>query len=245
MKFNFKPNIYCRTYKQIPLDKLLINFDYEKLKLPVFNAYIKSKDAVHALILDYDKPDTNWNELKTKLDKFNYVKYNTTSSSIDSERFRLILQLKDLVPNQILKNNTSKLTNYFGNFDLKSFDRNRWFFCPSKLNNSMNEVAIIRNDGELFDFYGEFDIQPINLEGAANHPNITTYLSIQSKMTKYAAHRLYRAIITCLFYNDLNTLNNVLDKAKHEGWYDNIINNILLKAKENLIKYEVTYESKL
>ena len=245
MNFNFKPNIYCRTYIQIPLDKLLINFDYEKLKLPVFNAYVKPKDAVHALILDYDKPETNWKELKTKLDKFNYVKYDTTSSSIDSEHFRLILQVKDLVPIQILKNNTSKLTHYFGNFDLKSFDRNRWFFAPSKVNKSMNEVAIIRNDGELFDFYRELNIQPINLEGAKNHPNITTYLSIQSKMTKFAAHRLYRAIITCLFYNDLNTLNNVLDKAKLDGWYDNIINNMLLKAKENLIKYEVAYESKL
>ena len=191
--FKFKSNRYVKNYR------IINNLESGLNNYCVFNAFYSNE--YYALILIEPKCD---------LEAYEYTKFDNI----------VVLSLKEPVHFEVINTQFKKLIDFF-KCDEASFDKNKWFFCPSKVNKSMNEVAIIRNDGELFDFNQMFQMNSVqqSMLNSVKQSPLETHFKIRKFLdsTELNSLDLYRAICVAVYYKDNKILRDIRLKAIQLG----------------------------
>lgn len=160
------------------LSVLTMQPDLPKKSLGTFNYWDKRnrKDLgdcakTAKLVLDFDgvnKKDFFGNpiegeyqsmeEVLTRFEKYEYIAYNTASSTKEKNKFRVILSLAKPIFSFWLRLAKKEKTfrEFFRDNDFSSFDTSHVFFQPSKYDGDHAPVALVFHDGELLDLEYEF-----------------------------------------------------------------------------------------
>jgi hypothetical protein len=236
----WKKNKEAKRIRETTSDDLRTNVKSSKEKLPMFS--FTMNDKVTAVVLDIENGITMKNFLKA-IDKLAYFAYWSRRSETNKQRFRVIIPLLEPIDAKVYDYCKSRMMNVFDNIpDPHSFESKRFFFFPSDTVGDCHIDNVIRQQkGHSFDFmktvnFTDADMKDMmekernkeesdeddEFEGSAEeNEKVQYYLETDFPyMTGNgdSASSFYTAICVCIRYNDEDTLEKVLDKARSENW---------------------------
>lgn len=252
-----KRSIYSQKSEICQIEDLLEPVNKQKKFLPMFSFNIDGKTS--AVVLDIENHKSGLKEHENKgntllqvinsLKDFEYIAYYSASSTSEAERFRVVIPLSEPVDSEIFDYCRTRLYEAFNKIpDVHSFESARWFFVPSKyvgFHREPNEV--FTNKGCSLDFYAttgfnEADRKQMQTDkqkrdsqksDVIDDERVDYYLNTDFPMMTGngdSDSSLYKAVVTCLAHDDEDTLDEVLDKARSEGWSEKELDEKVKKA---------------
>lgn len=252
-----KPTVFTKNATKSSFDYLMKNqWDVNKEFLPLFNFTNCPTSQVpdrfqlkcHAIILDYDDGDVTFDSFVDQKHQFYYWIYTTSTNSKAKSKFRVVIPLSKWWDAESIT--TFVKYKFSQGADQSQTAQNRRFYAMSKFDKDGSPTRHGIHKGEYIDrledikatveFYNFLSIEDnfththSGFCDCSKFDNVIKYLetSFPNVRGNGGASRngLFSSICACVKYNDEETLNKVIEKAKSEYWTDKEIDQIIDKA---------------